>query len=225
MAVSLKHGKCMKTNRLLILTGGLLAGIIASAVSTGCKTSARGGTESEAASTGEAVSNTQTQKVEFLFVQNAKDVSFENETMVLHGVNPVTVCFADRPERIAGHMPTANIVPMWGEGKDSFTADPPNATLSILSGDAISDVVMVLRNPRLSGEDLTYDVRTLEGTPPAQGGACSLFIDIIGMPLTPMSYAGAERRAYRRGYAYPGYYGPAVVAPPVVVAPRPVVVY
>jgi hypothetical protein len=167
------------------------------------------------------MSNMATQKAEFLFVQNAKEVTFKDGALTLHGVNPVTVCFADRPERIAGHMPTSKIVPMWSEGKDSFTADPPNATLSIFSGDKVSDVVVVLRNPRISGDDLTYDVRSLEGTPPAQGGACSLFIDIIGMPLTPYSYAGAERRAFRRGYAYGGLYGPAMV--PVV--PRPVVVY
>jgi hypothetical protein len=150
-------------------------------------------------------------------VQTAKDVSFQNGTMVLRGVNPTTVCFTDRPERIAGQMPTANIVPLWTEGKDSFTSDPPNATLSILNKDtAVSNVVVVLSNPRLAGEDLTYDIRTLEGTPPAQGGPCSLFIDIIGMPLTPYSYAGAARRAYRRGYAYPGAYGPAFVPRPVI---------
>ena len=125
-------------------------------------------------------------------------------------------------------MPTSKIVPMWNEGTNSFTHDPPNATLSVLSGDkaSTSDIVMVLRNPRLSGSDLTYDVQDLEGTPPAQGGACSLFIDIIGMPLTPYSYAGAARRAARRGYAYGGLYGPAYVpVAPVAVAPRPVVVY
>ncbi len=218
----------MKTNRL-ILVGGLLAGIIASIALAGCKSSGQGASPAPSAAatgtaTGQPASNA-TQKVEFLFVQNAKSVSFENGTMTLHGVNPVTVCFADRPERIAGHMPTARIVPMWDEGKNSFTADPPNATLSILEQGKMSDVVVVLRNPRLTGEDLTYDVRTLEGTPPAQGGPCSLFIDVIGMPLTPYSYAGAERRAYRRGYAYPGAYGPVVVATPAAVAPRPVVVY
>jgi hypothetical protein len=217
----------------LSLVGGALAGFIASTVLTGCKSSGKGAaSEPGGASTGHAssgqasTSHTATQKVQFLFVQNARDVTFENGAMTLRGVNPVTVCFADRPERIAGHMPTAKIVPMWGEGKDSFTADPPNATLSILSGDNVSNVVVELRNPRISADALTYDVRTLEGTPPAHGGACSLFIDIIGMPLTPFSYAGAARRAYRRGYMYPGYYGPAVVpVAPVVVAPRPVVIY
>jgi hypothetical protein len=32
----------------------------------------------------------------------------------------------------------------------------------------------------------------------ARGGECALFIDIIGCPRTPFSYAGAARRFYRR---------------------------
>jgi|APFre7841882724_1041349.scaffolds.fasta_scaffold12072_2 hypothetical protein len=32
---------------------------------------------------------------------------------------------------------------------------------------------------------------------PAKGGSVSLFIDIIGMPLTPVSYDGAARRTAR----------------------------
>jgi hypothetical protein len=215
----------MKTNRIF-LTCGLLAGITASTVLPGCKSSGTGAsTEPGGTAAAPEMSIGATQKVEFLFVQNAKEVSFQNGTMTLHGVNPMTVCFADRPERIAGHMPTTKIVPMWKEGSNSFTSDPPNATLSVFSSDKVSDVVMVLRNPRFNGEDLTYDIHSLEGTTPAQGGACSLFIDIIGMPLTPYSYAGAARRAARRGYMYPGYYGPAMVPVAPVVVPRPVVVY
>jgi hypothetical protein len=64
----------------------------------------------------------------------------------------------------------------------------------------VSDLVVELSNPQLSGDDLTYDARLLEGTPPANGGACALFIDIIGMPRTPVSYAGVARRSFRRGY-------------------------
>lgn len=171
----------------------------------------------------------QTQLVEFLFVQTATNVSFMNSNMTLHGVNPLTVAFADRPERIAGHMPTTNIMGMWNEGKDSFLSNPPNATLSIMTPMGISNVVVVLRNPQMTGEDLTYEVELLEGQPPLEGGPSSLFIDIIGMPLTPYSYAGAARRAARRGYVYPGVYGPAVVPAygyaPAVVAPVPGVVY
>jgi hypothetical protein len=136
--------------------------------------------------------------VDVLFVQNAKNVSFVEGKLILQGVNPVTVCFTDRPARLAGHMQTSKFVPLWSQGKDSFLKDNPNATLSIFSGDNVSDLVVELSNPQLSGDDLTYDARILEGTPPANGGACALFIDIIGMPATPMSYAGVARRAWRR---------------------------
>ncbi len=37
-----------------------------------------------------------------------------------------------------------------------------------------------------------------EGQVPATAGLASLFIDIIGMPLTPLSFAGARRRTWRR---------------------------
>jgi hypothetical protein len=140
----------------------------------------------------------QSKNVDVLFVQNAKNMSFSEGKLVLRGVNPVTVCFTDRPARMAGHMQTSKFVPLWSQGKDSFLKDNPNATLSVFSGNNVADLVVELSNPQLSGDDLTYDVRLLEGTPPANGGACALFIDIIGMPATPMSYAGAARRAWRR---------------------------
>src|SRR5881398_3040732 len=138
--------------------------------------------------------------VDVLFVQNAKNVTFSKGKLVLRGVNPVTVAFTDRPARMAGHMQTSRFVPLWSQGKDSFLKDNPNATLSIFRGDNVSDLVVKLSNPQLSGTDLTYDARVLEGAPPTNGGACALFIDIIGMPATPMSYAGVARRGFRRGY-------------------------
>ncbi len=138
--------------------------------------------------------------VDWLFVQNAKGMKYSDGKLVLKEVNPLTVCFADRPVRLAGHMPTDKFVPMWSEGKDSFLKEPPNATLSTYLDDKMVDSVVELTNPQLADGNLSYDVNILEGEPPAEGGACSLFIDIIGMPLTPMSYAGVARRTYRRGF-------------------------
>jgi len=136
------------------------------------------------------------QTVQFLFVQNAKGVVFDKGTITLRGVSPTTLFFSDRPMRIAGHYTTEEFIQMWGEGKDSFMADPPNATLSVFEKDKdkLLDVVVKLSNPRLKGRDLTYHVAILEGQMPAQGGICSLFIDIIGMPWTPLSFAGVARR-------------------------------
>jgi hypothetical protein len=54
----------------------------------------------------------------------------------------------------------------------------------------------------LNGHDLTYDIQVLKGTPPSGGAECTLFIDVIGMPLTPFSYAGVARRGFRRAMIY-----------------------
>lgn len=139
-------------------------------------------------------------QADFLFVQNAASMSYTNGKLTLKGVSPVTVFFSDRPERIAGNMATQAFVPFWNDGKDSFAKDNPNANLSVLDKDKVNaDIVVTLSNPVLKGDELSYDVKVLEGTPPASGGPASLFIDIIGMPLTPLSYAGVARRtAYRR---------------------------
>jgi monoterpene epsilon-lactone hydrolase len=36
----------------------------------------------------------------------------------------------------------------WGSGDDSFQSNPPNATLSIVSGDLPQEIVLVLKSPR-----------------------------------------------------------------------------
>ena len=139
---------------------------------------------------------------DFLFVQNAEGMSYADGKLTLKGISPITVMFSDRPERIAGHMATKRFVPFWSDGTDSFLKDPPNATLSFVEDKALADVVVELRDPVLKGENLTYRVKVLEGKLPPEGGMASLFIDIIGMPRTPLSYAGVARRSWRRAAFY-----------------------
>ena len=118
--------------------------------------------------------------------------------MGLLGVSPTTLYFSDRPERVVGHVVTEEMLVIWGEGDDSFADDPPNATLSIFGPEEVTDVVVELSNPRISGDTMTYDVIVLDGDPPSEGQECSLFIDTIGRPLTPISIAGVHRRHRRR---------------------------
>ena len=134
---------------------------------------------------------------DFLFVQTAKSMSFDRSTnkLTLNGISSTTRFFSDRPERIAGNMKTTAFVPFWSTGKDSFLSDPPNADISILEGDHLRQVVAVLQAPALKGDTLTYTVKVLQGDMPAKGADVSVFIDIIGMPMTPFSYAGVARNA------------------------------
>ena len=139
------------------------------------------------------------EKVDLLFVQNSSTVAVdvEKHTLTLAGLSPTTIFFSDRPVRIAGHYTTEEFLKLWSEGKDSFLASPPNATLSVFQkGKAeLADLVVKLTNPRLKGNDLTYDITVMEGQAPKVGGPASLFIDFFVMPWR------FERRAVMYGAA------------------------
>ena len=138
-------------------------------------------------------------EVDFLFVHSAEETTLADGRLSLGGVGASTINFSDRPERIAGQLPTDEFVANWGHGGDeSFEADPPNATVSILSGPEPQEIVVVLSSPRLEGGTLSYDAQVLEGNEAAAGEASAVFIDVIGRPLTPLSIAGGRRRVRRR---------------------------
>jgi hypothetical protein len=136
--------------------------------------------------------------VNLLFVQSAHGAKLSNRSLRLKTVNPATLLFSDRPDRVTGHEPTEDFVDDWNKGDDSFESNPPNATLSILTGPEPQEIVLVLKSPRLDNGDLLYDVKVLDGASEASGDASSLFIDTIGRPLTPVSVAGVHRRHRRR---------------------------
>ena len=120
--------------------------------------------------------------------------------MTFHGLAHSTLFFADRPKRVVGHLQSRKFVEQWGEGENSFADDPPNAVVSFLeNGDTPpEEVTVVLRDPQLDGDTLTYKVEVLDGTLPVSAGPCSLFIDPIGRPLSPVSVMGMHRRTRRR---------------------------
>ncbi len=137
---------------------------------------------------------------ESMFVQTAQGISSDGAMLTLRGVTPSTLYFSDRPQRVVGHMTTADFVDLWDEGKNSFESDPPNAVLSfLLPGDDVpDDAVVVIKEPHLDDGHLTYAIDVLEGTVPAEAGPVTLFIDPFGRPLSPVSVCGVRRRERRR---------------------------
>ena len=135
-----------------------------------------------------------------MFVQTARAIKSDGTTLTLTDVTPSTLYFSDRPKRIVGHMTTADFVDLWAEGDNNFEEDPPNAVLAFLEpGDeAPEDAVVVLQQPRLEDGELSYSIKTLEGTVPTQTGPVTLFIDPFGRPLSPVSICGVRRRERRR---------------------------
>lgn len=175
---------------------------------------------------------TKPQVVPSLIVFNSKGATLQSGKLVLTGIAPNSIVFADRPVRSAGHELTSRIVEDWGSGSDNFAKDPPNATISVFQrdGSGVRDAVIVLKSPKIEGENLAFDVDVLEGDIKGADGPASVFIDIIGLPFTPLSVAGVARRTAYRGAYYAGAAAAvgtaaAVGAAAAYGAPRPVCGY
>ncbi len=134
--------------------------------------------------------------IQSLFVLNSAGATLNGDQLVLTGIAPTSIVFADRPVRLAGHEPTAKVIEDWASGNDSFSKDPPNATVSVFSkdGSAVKDAVVVLNSPKLEGDTLTFTVKVLEGDLAGADGGAAVFIDLFGV----------RRRAFRRGAIYGG---------------------
>ena len=114
-----------------------------------------------------------------LIVVNARGAKLQGQTLTLEGVSPSAVFFTTRPARGVGHMLTPDMVDIWKTG--SFAKDPPNATVSVFQkdGNGVSDIVAVLKSPKLEGDKLTFDVQVLEGSLANSDGPASIFIDTV----------------------------------------------
>ncbi len=145
------------------------------------------------------MSEAQPETVEEMFVQVARGTTSTATSITLEGIAPSTLYFSDRPERVVGHLTTEQFVDDWNLGPNSFEQDPPNAVLSYASeaGD-LNEIVVVLSQPDLGVDSLTYTVDVLNGSLPCAAGPCTLFIDPLGMPLSPVSICGVRRRERRR---------------------------
>lgn len=137
-------------------------------------------TKAVAVSLEAAVPDDHASAMTLLFVQNAQGMSYDRgaNTLILDQPSPTVIFFADRPYRVAGHLPLPAFLEMWSEGANSFKQDPPNANLSIIDGGDVSSAVIEITNPQFSNDRLTYEViKVLEGDLSPSAGVSSLFID------------------------------------------------
>ena len=151
-----------------------------------------------------------------LGVINSAGATLEGNKLTLTGVSGNVIVFADRPVRAAGHESTKMFISRWSDGNDSFSKDPPNATISILGGEknGVADAVVTISNPKLDGDKLTFDAKVLEGDLKGIKGPAALFID--WWAVGPGGYVVHGHRGW---YGYPPVYAP--YAPYVPPPPPP----
>ena len=142
--------------------------------------------------------DTSPKEIEALFVQSAHGMTYQDGTLTLKGIAPTIILFSDRPDRVTGHIPSEEFFDSWGEGDDSFADDPPNAVLSIFTEDEIHDVVVVLSDPALDEDQMSYSVDILDGEMPASCGESSQFVDMIDHSATETGIAGCHHLTLHR---------------------------
>ena len=137
---------------------------------------------------------------DMLFVQDAKAMTFDGNRLTLKEANPNIIFFCDRPVRTAGHMDRNAFMKLVTEGENSFADNPPNAAVSIIDakGEVTEVVVTLSKRPLVSGNDMVFPIRVIDGELPNAGETVIMFIDPIGRPMSPTSVAGVHRRHRRR---------------------------
>jgi hypothetical protein len=126
-----------------------------------------------------SIGGSKAEMVPSLAVLNSKGATLQGSKLTLSDVSPNSIVFADRPVRAAGHVLTSEFIKQWDVGNNSFAKDPPNATISVMSSDgtSVKDAVVVLKSPKLEGDQLSFEVSVLEGDLANATGPASLFID------------------------------------------------
>jgi len=63
------------------------------------------------------------ENIEAMFVQSAHGMTSSDGTVTFHGLAHSTLFFADRPERVVGHLHSRKFVEQWGEGENAWMMD------------------------------------------------------------------------------------------------------
>ena len=115
----------------------------------------------------------------YLFVQTAAKIDYKGGVLTLYDVPRQTMYFTDRPNRVVGNMPTEKFVARWvtDKGPNGFATVPPNAAVTVFQPDGPKTAIVELSNPRIDGNNLTYNVRILQGIGSTQPATGVVFID------------------------------------------------
>lgn len=117
--------------------------------------------------------------IDYLFTMAAGSGKFADGTLTLEGV-PLVVYFADRPQRVSGHMDLQAFLKLWSRGVDNFKDNPPNAELAIYNEGTDTHAVVIISSPLVNGKNISFKVSLLDETIPASFKHSTLFIDPLG---------------------------------------------
>jgi len=114
----------------------------------------------------------ETEPTRYLFVLNANEGTFKKEELTLVGV-PSVIYFSARPKRVAGHISLQQFAEIWNRDKE-----PRQGNLSVLQMGAEEDIVLNLKEMKVKGGNISFEVESVSGDIPNAFKQAGLFIDM-----------------------------------------------
>jgi len=113
--------------------------------------------------------------IRYQFVLSGDTGSVKDGKLTLNGV-PIVTFYSLGVKRGNGNFFVKSFVDAWDNNARILEKDPPNGTLSVLSGRGSNGVIVELSEPQARINSITFKVRVLEGELPEEFGPYTLFL-------------------------------------------------
>ena len=155
------------------------------------------------------VDNTNTLEKEWLYTHTALEATATSSTTLVIPFTADIFAFSDRPNREHKYISGGEFASYWNDYDDenSFKIDPPNAVLTWVDADGVSEVEVVITDANFDGNNVIYTIENTTITANQSFEDVSLFVDANGSTnavylasngLTVKASAGAQNNEQGR---------------------------
>jgi len=128
------------------------------------------------------VDNSNTLEKEWLYTHTALEATATSSTTLVIPFTADIFAFSDRPNREHKYISGGEFASYWNDYDDenSFKIDPPNAVLTWVDADGVSEVEVVITDANFDGNNIIYTIENTTITANQSFEDVSLFVDANG---------------------------------------------
>ena len=125
------------------------------------------------------VDNSNTLEKEWLYTHTALEATATSSTTIVMPFTEDIFAFTDRPNREYKYISGDEFASYWNDYDDenSFKLDPPNAVLTWVDADGVSEVEVVITDANFDGNNVIYTIENTSITANQSFEEVSLFVD------------------------------------------------
>ena len=125
------------------------------------------------------VDNSNTLEKEWLYTHTALEATATSSTTIVMPFTEDIFAFTDRPNREHKYISGDEFASYWNDYDDenSFKLDPPNAVLTWVDADGVSEVEVVITDANFDGNNVIYTIENTTITSNQSFEEVSLFVD------------------------------------------------